>query len=41
MKLLVLFLFFFNDSFSPITGEAALQREEGIILLYYLFFVCF
>lgn len=35
------FCFFFNDPLSPpITGEAALQREEGIILFYYLFLVC-
>lgn len=32
----------FSDTFfsPPITGEAALQREEGSILLYYLILAC-
>lgn len=35
------FFFFFNDPlFLPITGEAALQREEGSLLFSYLFSEC-
>lgn len=35
---LILLVLFSDFYFSPITGEAALQKEEGSLLFYYLIF---